>query len=64
MLTVEDRPTGCGGPQLLTKAHVAVEAFPSHETQRLAQERTKSQVPRARTVTGGRTTGIVGMLGP
>ena len=46
MLTVEDRPRGCGGPQLLTKGHGAVEAFPSHETQRLATERAKSQAPR------------------
>ena len=58
--------------------HGAVEALPSHETQRLTPGRAKSQVPRARTSraregkvpgtastcgTGGRTSGIVGMLG-
>ena len=46
MLTVEDRSRGCGRPQLLAKGHGAVEAFPSHVTQRLAQVRAKSQVPR------------------
>ena len=46
MLTVEDRPRGCGGPQLLTKGHGAVEALPSHETQRLAPGKAESQVPR------------------
>ena len=39
MLTVEDRPRGCGAPQLLAKSHGGVEAFPSHETQRLARRR-------------------------
>ena len=46
MLTVEDRSRGCGGLQLLTKGHGAVDAFPSNETQRLAPGRAKSQVPR------------------
>ena len=42
---VEYSPRGCWVPQLLAKGHGAVEAFPSHETQRLAP-RAKSQVPR------------------
>ena len=46
---MEDRLHGCGGPQLLAKGHGAVEAFPSHGTQRLAPGRAKSQVPRVRT---------------
>ena len=41
MLTVEDRPHGCGGPQLLTKGQGAErrKAFPSHETQGHGAER-------------------------
>ena len=41
MLTVEDHPHGCGGPQLLAKGHGAERrtAFSSHETQRVAPDR-------------------------
>ena len=43
---VEYSPRGCWASQLLAKGHGAVEAFPCHETQRLAPGRAKSQVPR------------------
>ena len=76
MLTVEDRPQGYGGTGPWCRGGISI---PSHETQRLAPGRAKSKVPRVRAsragegkvpgtasthVTGGRTSGIVGMLGP
>ena len=60
---MEYSPKGCWAPQRLAKGHGAVEAFPSHETQRLAPGSAKSR-NRETHGTGGRTSGVVGMLGP
>ena len=64
MLTVEDRTHGAESHNCSLRVHGFEEAFPSHETQRLAAEMATYQVPRVTHVTGGRTGGIVGMLGP
>ena len=72
---VEYSPKGCRAPQLFTKGHGAERrtAFPSHETQGHGAERRKHFQAMRPSVscqtgstqgTGGRTSGIVGMLGP